>query len=165
MANTFQSSLIKAQEAARTVSISQGLINGDDLTGTLLVATAKWDGTDGTLTNNNGDTIILADIPAGSVLVPQLCSVAISSPANSSVKMNVGVSGNTSQYADSIVASVATGKSFGTVPFTSSASATSAAVSPIRFTSPTRIIATVSEVIGTTSATSLTFTLVYRAKA
>jgi hypothetical protein len=154
MAN-FKSTIVTKQEAAAT-GIPNGVINGDDISGLLLLATAQY-----TLlgTEAENDTLQLFDLPPGAVLVPQLSHVTSADPGTT-LTFDVGDAGDTDRYADGIVCSAGGQIGFcsGTLP--------AAVLAPYRDNSaPTRIVAKFDSANTLTAGVVLTFTIAYRAKA
>lgn len=162
----FKSDIITKKEAA-SLKQSDGLVNGDDVSGTLLYATAKVALPNTTAAN---DTLPLFDLPPGAVLVPQLSHVAYKTAPSSTFTLDVGddgiasINGSTAvdpdqdRYADGMnlaTANSVVGFCTPTIP--------DAAANPLRARVPLRIIAKVAT-IGTAVATTLTFTIAYRVK-
>jgi hypothetical protein len=161
----FKSDIITKKEAA-TLQQSNGLVNGDDVSGTLLYATAKVSLPNTTAAN---DTLPLFDLPPGAVLVPQLSHVACSANPGATFTLDVGddgiasyngstaVDADADRYADGM--NLASG---GVVAFCAPA-CPAAALSPLRAKVPLRITAKVAT-IATPAAADLVFTIAYRVK-
>jgi hypothetical protein len=149
-----KSTLVAAQEATAT-GISNGISNGDDISGILLLATTHY-----TLlgTEVATDTIELLDLPPGGVLVPQLSDVTSPDPGTT-LTFHVGDAGDVDRYANGIVQSAG-----GKVGFTSG-TLPAAVGAPYRDnTKGTRIFATIASANTLTAGAKLTFTIAYRAK-
>jgi hypothetical protein len=156
-----KSTLIAAQEATAT-GISNGITNGDDLSGLVLYATTHYVITAGDATN---DTIELADLPPGAVPIPQLSDVCASADPGTTYTLDVGDDGDADRYAAGLaLGALATGGRLGFVP---AAGAPPAGVgSPYRDNAkPTRVRAKLTTVSAPAAGVKLTFTIAYRAKA
>jgi len=132
---------------------SSGIINGDDIGGSLMVATATY-----TLlgTETSGKTIqVTPPLPAQIVVVPDLCSVSCEDPGTT-LTIDVGDEDDRDRYADGIVLS-----SGGTVRFGSG----TAAVTPHRPSTGQAIIAYIDTAATLSAGKKLTFVVVYRGKA
>ena len=148
---TYTSALV--DKANSFTDASSGMVNGDDLNGNVLVATASY-----TLlgTETSGQTIqVTPNLPAGSVVVPSLCSVDCDDPGTT-LTIDVGDSTDADRYADGIA--LAAG---GNIPFTGGVSA----VTPYRPSTGQAIIADIKAVSSLTADAVLTFNVVYRGKA
>ena len=151
--SNFKSDLITKGEAA-LLAQSDGVRDGDDLAGVLLIATAivTLAGTEAA-----NDTIQLVDLPAGAVVVPQLSHVTGADPGTT-LTLDIGDAGDTDRYADGIVLSAG-----GQVAFCS-ATLPAAVAAPYRLTGATRIYATVASAASLTAAVKLVVTIAYRVK-
>jgi hypothetical protein len=132
---------------------ASGIINGDDISGSLMVATATY-----TLlgTEISGQTIqVTPPLPAQIVVVPDLCSVSCNDPGTT-LTIDVGDADDRDRYADGITLS-----NGGTVAFASGV----AAVTPHRPSSAQSLVAYIDTAASLSAAAKLTFVVVYRGKA
>jgi hypothetical protein len=151
MAN-LKSDLIAALDQ---INISDKVVDGDRTGGIVLLATAIVQ-LDASLVA--GNTIQLLDLPAGAVIVPQLCSVTPSANPATTLTLDVGDSGDADRYADGIVLN-----GVGQVMFSSAAPYPAAVTVPFRPTASTRIYATVVSAAAVGSV-KLAFAIAYRVK-
>lgn len=154
----YKSDIITKVEAVDSGKQASGLVNGDDVTGVLLLATVSY-----TLTGSEAanDTIQLVDIPAGAVIVPQNSYCTASADPGTTLTLKVGDSADDDRYASGIVMSAG-----GIIGFCS-ATMPAAVATPYRIPSSvgaSRIIATVASANTLTAAVKLVFTIAYRVK-
>jgi hypothetical protein len=154
----FNSSIITKTLAVDSGRQSAGLVDGDDVTGVVLMATVNYTlaGTEAT-----SDTIQLVDLPLGAVVLPQNSYCTTSADPGTTLTFNVGDAGSATRYANGIVLSAG-----GCIPFTNTNIPT-AACTQYRIATQTnqRIIATVASAASLTAAVKVTFTIAYRVKA
>jgi len=150
----YTSNLI-AKQAAASTGQSGGIRDADDLSGTLLYATAIVT-LDHAMAAN--DTIQLADLPAGAVVVPQLSHVTGATTATSSLTLDIGDALIPNRYAQVLDVTAAGQHAFcaGTLP--------AAAATPYRLPDPTRVHATVHAASGVNTGVQLAVTIAYRVK-
>lgn len=155
---TFKSQLITAQEAART-SLANGIVNGDDASGELRLATAIV-----TLTSalTAGDILELCDLPPGATVVPQLCSVTAASDPGTTLSLSVyytGIPPVLAQEAYQLDLNAA-----GQVGFTSGNPVSTGVSAPFRLDKQTRLIAEIEDASSITNGVKLVFLIAYRVK-
>jgi hypothetical protein len=154
----FNSNIITKTLAVDSGRQGAGLVDGDDVTGVVLIATASY-----TLSGSEAanDTIQLVDLPVGSVVLPQNSYCTTSADPGTTLTFSVGDAGSATRYANGIVLSAG-----GSVSLTNTNIPT-AAVTPYRITTATgqRLIATVASAASLTAAVKVVFTIAYRVKA
>ena len=153
----FDSTIITKQKAVDSGRQSLGLVDGDDVSGVVLMATAIY-----TLAGSEAanDTIQLVDLPVGAVVVPQLSSCTSSADPGTTLTLNVGDAADVDRYAQGIVLS-----SGGSIPFTNT-NIPAAVATPYRVASAnTRVYCTVASAASLTATVKLVFTIAYRVKA
>lgn len=161
MAGPYYSSL-RAKEIAARTGISNGIINGDDKSGLLLLATASY-----TLLGTEAATEILelVDLPPGAVVVPSLCSAATVADAGTALVFDIGDDGSGGEatpdpdrYADGLVLSAV-----GEVPFSTPVVPAGAMV-PYRSTNVNKVRATFVTATALNAGVVVMFNIVYRIK-
>jgi len=154
----FNSSIITKQLAVDSGRLSTGLVDGDDVTGVVLMSTISY-----TLagTEAANDTIQLVDLPLGAVVVPQLSYCTTSADPGTTLTLKVGDAADDDRYASGIVLSAG-----GAVPFTNT-NIPAAVATPYRIatTANQRIVCTVASAASLTAAVKVIFTIAYRVKA
>lgn len=166
MPTTYKSDIQTKNDAALT-ALHNGLLDGDDRNGLLLVAQATYTLTGSEVAN---DIIQLFKLPAGAVIIPALSSVQCSADPGTTLTLNVGdtgsvaapgfdaVSADPDRYAAGIVLSAG-----GQIGFCSTG-VPDAAVNPFRPKVGNQINAVVASANTLTAAVKLIFTIVYRIK-
>ena len=151
---TFNSVLAAKNVSAQT-SLQAGIVNGDDLSGVVLYLRDSY-----TLTGSEAanDLIYLPELPPGSTIVPQLCSVTSADPGTT-LTLDVGDSGDSDRYAAGIVLSAG-----GRIEFTSG-TLPAAVGTPYRLTAPTQPIVKIASANTLTANVKLNFVIGYVAKA
>jgi hypothetical protein len=104
------------------------------------------------------DTIQLFDLPAGCVIIPNLCSVICNDPGTT-LTLDIGDSLDTDRYADDIVLS-----NGGLVNFASTVPVPAGITTPFCPPATSRVFATVKSAASLTANVVLNFSIVYRIK-
>jgi len=152
----FNSTIINKALAVDSGRQGAGIVDGDDVTGVVLLATIRY-----TLTGSEAasDTIQLVDLPLGAVVVPQNSYCTCADPGTT-LTLNVGDASSATRYASGIVMSAGgqVGFASGTLP--------AAVATPYRIatTANQRLVCTVASAATLTAAVVVVFTIAYRVK-
>lgn len=149
---TWKSQIITAKEQ---LSVSAKQIDGDITGGDVRFATALVTLATGMAAN---DTLQLCDLPAGAVVVPQLCSVT-GADAGQPFTVDIGDALDPDRYADGLDLGAANGQKAFTAP-----AVPDAVLNPYRLPAQTRIYATIMTATAVTNGAVLSFLIAYRAK-
>lgn len=161
MAGPYYSDLRTKERAART-GISNGIINGDDKSGLLLLATCIYTALG---TEAAGEIIELVDLPPGAVVVPALCSAGTEADAGTAWVLDIGDDGSGGEatadpdrYADGIVLSAVGEVGFNTPAFAAGN------LAPYRSTNVNKVRATIVTATALNAGVKTLFNIVYRIK-
>lgn len=164
MAVTNTLSDLATKQAAAKLDPSAGVINGDDATGLVLIATAKV-----TIPASVEATSTLVLVPAellpvGAVVIPQLSHVYLSTDPGTSITMDVGLVSDPNKFCAGLVLTTA-GTTGGAVCLAASGSTPDGLTTPYRITTQENLIATISAVDTPVAGTNVViFTIAYRTK-
>lgn len=151
MANFKSSNIVREEQLSASLQAEPANINGklplvETITYTLLSTEAA------------NDTIQLFDLPAGCVIIPNLCSVTCADPGTT-LTLDIGDALDTDRYADDIVLSAG-----GNVNFASTLPVPAGITTPYCPTASSRVYATVKTAASLTAAVVLNFSIAYRIK-
>lgn len=153
----FNSNIITKALAVDSGRQGSGLVDGDDVTGVVLMATVSY-----TLaaTEAANDTIQLVDLPIGAVVLPQNSYCTTSADPGTTLTLKVGDAADDDRYASGIVMSAG-----GQVSFTNT-NIPAAVATPYRIATVAnqRLVCTVASASTLTSGVVVVFTIAYRVK-
>jgi hypothetical protein len=152
------SDLITKQAAAQR-DPAAGIVNGDDASGIVLLATCHITVPAAVATSTKLRLIPAEAVPVGAVVVPQMCSVFAHTDPGTAFVIDVGTATNDDAFADALACSAA-----GLFNFAASGTVPVGIGTPYRFTKQEEIFATVRTATDVVE-TLLTVIIAYRAKA